>query len=95
LGRLADGKGELVEVVAEPPPTVEDAMVRRAEARRHYEQAIAGGLAAPAEVGLAILAREEGRHEDAGHHLAAARRSADAMPPLRADLVLGPSLGRP
>jgi hypothetical protein len=92
----ADGRWEPVEVVAEPTAAVTDVVALRAEARRHYERAIAGGLAAAGEVGLAILAREDGRPEDAGHHLAAARRlGASALPPIVTDSLRAPSPPRP
>jgi tetratricopeptide (TPR) repeat protein len=93
--RLGDGAWELVEVIAPAPGPIEDATGLRTEARRHYERAIGGGLAAPAQVGLAILARGEGRHGEARHHLEAARSGDAALPPIRPDLLLRPSLSRP
>jgi hypothetical protein len=43
------------------------------EAAAHYHRALDLGAGAPAHLGLALLAREEGRAEEAAAHVASAR----------------------
>jgi tetratricopeptide (TPR) repeat protein len=76
----ANGGWSALEAVVEPPPMADDAALAR-EARGHFEHALALGAGAPAQLGLAALARLEGDAEAVSRHLAAARAADPSLPP--------------
>jgi tetratricopeptide (TPR) repeat protein len=87
--RQLDGRWEPLE------PTVQSAALAAPlgrdelrDARDHYQDAIKLGAAAPAHLGLGLLAREAGDLAEAQLHLEAARALDPGMPPL-AELVSG------
>jgi tetratricopeptide (TPR) repeat protein len=92
--RLPDGRWESMESVVAPPGPPGEGRVLLLEAQRHYGQALALGAGAPARVGLAILALENGETGEAARHLAAAQMLNPSLPkPLLSDL--GTRIARP
>jgi tetratricopeptide (TPR) repeat protein len=86
--RLPDGRWESMESVVAPPDPPGEGRVLLLEAQRHYGQALALGAGAPARVGLAIVALENGETGEAARHIAAAQALDPSLPkPLLSDLA--------
>jgi hypothetical protein len=78
--RHPDGQWEPFEVTVPAPATPGDPGALDLEAAEHYRRALFLGAAAPAELGLALLARDAGRQAEAATRLAAARPADPSLP---------------
>ena len=95
--RHPDGRWEPLEVTVPAPVLPADAQALDGEATEHYRRALLLGAGAPAELGLALLARAAGRQAEAETRLAAARHADPLLPVFgpRAAGVGGPAAGTP
>lgn len=80
--RHTDGHWQDIEATVEPAVLEGAVVTARREAREHYQRALALGAGAAAHLGLALLAREEGRPAEATSHLAEARALDPGLPAL-------------
>ena len=86
-----DGRWEALETTVPAAPEHGDPRLLGAEAAEHYRRALLLGTGAPAELGLAQLARDAGRSAEAATRLAAARGAVPALPALPA--LASPAIG--
>jgi len=88
-----DGRWESIEVTVEPRALPGGAATLGRDAGEHYQRALALGVGAPARLGQALLAREDGRPGEAALHLAAARTLEPTLRALDSIRLDGPPAG--
>jgi len=82
-----DGRWEALETTVPAASEQGDPRVLGAEAAEHYRRALLLGAGAPAELGLAQLARDAGRSAEAATRLAAARGGVPVLPALASPAI--------
>ena len=85
--RHPDGRWEALETTVPAASEHGDPRVLGAEAAEHYRRALLLGAGAPAELGLAQLARDAVRSAEAATRLAAARDAVPALPALASPAI--------